>query len=99
MIRLRYPKKVRKLWIDALCLKQEDLVEKGQQVRLMPRIYSTARRVLAWLGEATENTDSFLRNANRYGRLNMSDSPPQDRSLEFTKSNDTIIRRPYWKRT
>jgi hypothetical protein len=41
---------VRRLWVDAVCINQEDLPERTSQVELMSRIFAGARRVLAWLG-------------------------------------------------
>ena len=38
------------LWVDALCINQNDVQERGHQVRLMKRIYETAEMVLVWLG-------------------------------------------------
>lgn len=38
------------LWIDALCIDQNNMVERGQQVKLMQRIYRGARTVTVWLG-------------------------------------------------
>jgi hypothetical protein len=40
-----------KLWVDAICINQDDLDERGRQVRRMREIYSTAWTVVAWLGE------------------------------------------------
>jgi hypothetical protein len=37
-------------WIDALCINQEDDSERGHQVRMMTKIYQSARMVYAWLG-------------------------------------------------
>jgi hypothetical protein len=34
------------IWIDAICINQSDLVEQGQQVQMMPRIYKTAITLL-----------------------------------------------------
>ncbi|KAL2066020.1 hypothetical protein VTL71DRAFT_2091 [Oculimacula yallundae] len=39
------------IWVDALCINQDDKVERGQQVRLMDAIYADAYQVLIWLGE------------------------------------------------
>ena len=39
----------RVLWIDALCINQEDNVEKSQQVLMMHKIFATAREVIVWL--------------------------------------------------
>ena len=38
------------IWVDALCLNQDDQAEKGQQIPKMPDIYSNAWNVIAWLG-------------------------------------------------
>ncbi|KAK6603058.1 heterokaryon incompatibility protein [Botrytis cinerea] len=38
-------------WIDAICINQEDLDERSQQVPLMSTIYKNASRVIVWLGE------------------------------------------------
>jgi hypothetical protein len=53
---LRYEDKSRALWIDAICVNQQDLQERSQQVKRMAEIYSKATRVIAWLGPATETT-------------------------------------------
>ncbi|KAI0545989.1 heterokaryon incompatibility protein-domain-containing protein [Xylaria curta] len=49
--RLRNKKAARRLWVDAICINQNDLVEKGWQVAMMGEIYSRANRVLVWIGE------------------------------------------------
>jgi hypothetical protein len=57
---LRYLDEDRILWIDALCIDQDNLQERGHQVALMGDIYSRAERVLIWLGPGTNNTDLLL---------------------------------------
>jgi len=47
---LRWENGLRRVWIDALCINQNDLEEKEQQVRRMGDIYADADRVLIWLG-------------------------------------------------
>jgi hypothetical protein len=42
----------RLMWIDQICIDQDNAVEKAVQVALMGRIFSTATRVLVWLGDA-----------------------------------------------
>lgn len=49
--RLSKEKPNRLLWVDAICINQRDLAEKNNQLPLMSKIYSTAKRTLAWLGE------------------------------------------------
>lgn len=45
-------------WIDALCIDQDDILERSQQVSLMGRIYAKARHTMIWLGESDEYTRS-----------------------------------------
>jgi hypothetical protein len=42
------------IWIDALCINQDDSAEKNHQVSQMGEIYSGARCVHAWLGRPSE---------------------------------------------
>jgi len=39
------------MWIDSICVNQNDIQEKIYQVRLMGEIFPKAERVLIWLGE------------------------------------------------
>lgn len=48
------------LWVDALCINQGDLHERAVEVQRMKDIYSAAWTVIAWLGEATANSDAGL---------------------------------------
>lgn len=52
--RLRLPERPRRLWADQVCINQEDVEERGQQVNLMNTVYRSARRVLVWLGRDKE---------------------------------------------
>lgn len=47
-------KKPRSLWIDAICINQENIPERNAQVGMMEFIYKRATRVLVWLGLAPE---------------------------------------------
>jgi hypothetical protein len=58
---VRSTTETRVIWIDALCINQADLAERGHQVRHMPRIYSPARRVLAYLGNSDQTSDTYLK--------------------------------------
>jgi hypothetical protein len=40
----------RVLWVDALCINQEDTTERNHQVKQMGAIYQKAERVVVWLG-------------------------------------------------
>jgi hypothetical protein len=49
--RLRRTKEPRWLWIDAICIDQNNTAERSQQVAIMGEIYRRANSVLIWLGE------------------------------------------------
>lgn len=43
------------IWIDALCINQDDIQERNEQVAMMDSIYKSAKKVLIWLGDANES--------------------------------------------
>lgn len=45
------------LWVDFICINQEDTDEKNTQVPLMSAIYSGASRVIVWLGGASSTDE------------------------------------------
>ena len=50
--RIQYFDRDRVVWIDAVCISQDDIDERSQQVVRMHEVYSRCRRNLIWLGEA-----------------------------------------------
>lgn len=49
------------LWVDQICINQQDKDEKACQVKAMSKIYKQAREVIAWLGAAGGNTELAFR--------------------------------------
>ena len=66
---LRSPDETRTLWIDALCINQEDTAERNAQVPRMYTIYSKARTVLAWLGEPGADGVEGMELMAKFGRI------------------------------
>jgi hypothetical protein len=77
----------RVLWVDALCINQEDEAEKSSQVRLMTEIYKYSWLCLAWLGEFEE--DVVLRqnmSLDAYRALGVTmDKADAQRALNFVE--------------
>lgn len=48
------------LWIDAICINQEDPNERSQQVLRMRQIYSQAQQTLIWLGPESNDSNYAL---------------------------------------
>ncbi|KAF8848188.1 HET-domain-containing protein [Acephala macrosclerotiorum] len=108
---LRRSDEVRTLWVDALCINQEDLGERAQQVQKMRNIFWSSQRVLAWTGEPNEDIDEVLE------MLQMLSEPSIFmRSFELAAKRGMVLRRinydwekfellfkflnrPYWSRT
>jgi hypothetical protein len=68
-LRLYRPDVSRPLWIDAICIHQNDLEEKETQVRLMPRIYVSATQVVVWMGPSIPQTVTFMTDFPRVAKL------------------------------
>jgi hypothetical protein len=66
---LRYPDRPRTLWIDAICVNQQDLEERGQQIQRMAEIYTLAQCVAVWLGSEAEDSSWALRTLSRIGSM------------------------------
>jgi hypothetical protein len=45
------------IWVDALCINQEDLAERARQVSHMEEVYRRASLVWVWLGDSDESSE------------------------------------------
>jgi hypothetical protein len=72
---LRHRDSDRILWIDAICINQNDNTEKNDQVRLMRRIYTAAEQVVVWLGEAIDATGLTLSKIEEMAELESENIP------------------------
>ena len=66
---LRSPTVDHTLWVDALCINQENIPERNAQVQQMRMIYANADRVVLWLGPEAQDSDlvmTMLRVAQEY---------------------------------
>ena len=104
LAQLRDVKESTTLWIDQVCINQEDIEERSSQVPLMAEIYTNAKQVIVWLGEADTNTESAfgcIPNLVRAFSLNSKDYFPA--VFPFINSPSwfalkTVFERPYFRR-
>lgn len=98
---LRKVDAARILWVDALCINQADLKERELRVKHMNRIYKQARRVIGWVGEASEDNDDavkFIRKLGMFAIENQNalvggdDSQGCLLSLDLRKHRQNILR-------
>ena len=86
------------LWVDALCINQDDQEERARQIAMMGDIYSHAANVIVWLGEADEHSMkvfAFIHNARTTSiswDLDSLDLRP------ICKAIQNFIRRPWFSR-
>ncbi|GKT43370.1 heterokaryon incompatibility protein 6, OR allele [Colletotrichum spaethianum] len=88
-VRSRGAEKV--IWIDAICMNQKDVEERGHQVRLMPQIYSRAQHVLIYVGEPTPEEERLI----RYLRNDPIPGTPRQR---LQLSLETLLNKRYFSR-
>jgi hypothetical protein len=103
---LRHPDQTLTLWTDAVCIDQENLNERGHQVRLMGNIFRSASHVYAWLGddshEITTLTSFFAFRERPKTTIAMRKAKSISRSTHEQQARLVFIdlcRRSYWTRT
>lgn len=63
--RLRSAASTSAVWVDAICINQDDLAERADQVRVMKDIYANAVQVVVWLGSEKSGDASAVDELNR----------------------------------
>ncbi|KAK4120457.1 hypothetical protein N657DRAFT_648950 [Parathielavia appendiculata] len=53
------------IWIDAICINQNDMEERALQVRIMDKVYSKAAYTIIWLGRSDEYTAAAVQTIRR----------------------------------
>ncbi|KAH0490042.1 hypothetical protein TgHK011_001527 [Trichoderma gracile] len=95
LLRLRNKMIERIIWIDAVCIDQTNMEERGEQIQHMAEIYSKASRVLVWLGEAADGSNRALK------QIRMSADEEQQNLLlteEDRQAILAILQRPWFRR-
>jgi len=64
------------LWVDALCIDQTNDQERASQVTLMGEIYSSAKRVVIWLGKETPEVEAVIWLSSHYWDAFAAKVPP-----------------------
>jgi hypothetical protein len=106
LVNLRHENQQRTLWVDAICINQDDMKERNHRVSRMGSIYSQAEKVVAWLGLSDEFTVEALGFLQSFDpetesltgfifKNELADTEEGCRILEGVRS---ISLRPYWTR-
>ncbi|KAF3763917.1 hypothetical protein M406DRAFT_262937, partial [Cryphonectria parasitica EP155] len=93
--RLRDPTTDRTIWVDAICVNQEDPDERSRQVKLMHRIYARAFTVLVYLGEESEENCSNMA-MDLLSKVSQQGTTTLDDRQKWSISH--LFKRPYFQR-
>lgn len=58
--RKQYPLQPHFVWIDSICINQDDFEERNQQGKMVMGVYSSAETVLMWLGSAEDGNNEAM---------------------------------------
>ncbi|KAK0704503.1 heterokaryon incompatibility protein-domain-containing protein, partial [Lasiosphaeris hirsuta] len=98
------------LWVDAICINQDDGVEKSKQVTRMGEIYGTAAQVVGWLGLPSPGIEDLGYELRRISsrvpdpvgldifRYRFADDIGADNFGQFGKAFADIVKREWFKR-
>jgi len=85
---------VRIIWVDAICINQEDKEEKEHQIQSMAKIYSQANRVIVWLGETADDSDRAVEEI----RVAAGKSTNSSNNETIQQAILALLRRPWFQR-
>lgn len=96
------------LWIDSICINQDDTVERALQVKLMGQIYRQAAQTVVWLGEQSESMNqamdliSVLEEKRRELQMKANKRrkrmPPDLDQHPGWRSLEQLLQNPWWGR-
>ncbi|PQE05115.1 hypothetical protein CJF31_00006087 [Rutstroemia sp. NJR-2017a BVV2] len=86
------------IWVDALCINQNDLSEKAREVERMRPIYQRAEQVSIWLGEHSENSPLAWKLLKElHVASNLTTVIQSHRLREFDALKDLFSREYWWR--
>jgi hypothetical protein len=76
------------IWIDAICINQDDISERNSQVKIMDQIYSNAQMTIIWLGRDDEFTREAGAVIQSLSKLSMDQASLMRQAPEVLESRD-----------
>ena len=92
-----------RIWIDAICIDQDNTSERNHQVGFMREIYEKAEQTIIWLGDAYENSGLAIGLIKAWTRADddldlFLQRYPFAFSIQMWTAVDKLLRRPWWHR-
>lgn len=103
LLALRHSQEMRTLWIDAICIDQANIEERGHQVAHMRDIYRRATRVLVWLGREKAEVEMqslhcLVRECQHWGIVEMQSRLHYYEKLLSSRESYRLFARPWFER-
>lgn len=92
---MRSEKKKIYIWADAICINQNDDIEKAQQVQQMGNVYKAARYTVIFLGPCLDEPDEALAAALE----NFSEKKSDETANTHLKALKKLLQHPWFSRT
>ncbi|TVY42358.1 Heterokaryon incompatibility protein 6,OR allele [Lachnellula occidentalis] len=89
------------LWVDAICINQSDIPERGIQISNMRNIYKSAESVAVWLGPENRKSSEAIQFARDLAACDEGAASALVRDparKEYLEALVTLFRRQYWWR-
>jgi hypothetical protein len=83
------------LWVDAVCINQQDTTEKFAQVANMRDVFANAQWVVAWMGPSADGSDELLRDVKIFSSL---DTARGDEPSFSPEALQAFLAREWWSR-
>ncbi|KAK2744300.1 ankyrin repeat and sam domain containing protein 6 [Colletotrichum kahawae] len=85
------------IWVDAVCINQNDVAEKNQQVSVMTVLYIASHAITIWLGPAADNSDAAMEELEVLSRSTVYSRMPSV-SSKTAAAIGKLLNRPWWTR-
>ncbi|KAI9696674.1 MAG: hypothetical protein M1820_008048 [Bogoriella megaspora] len=97
---LRHHEHDRRLWIDAVCIDEDNVTERNRQVEMMADIYGNADCVRIWLGNPTESSRIAIRFIKKevLQLQHFDELCESEKATEKWKSLLELMQRPWFSR-
>ncbi|KAE9373579.1 hypothetical protein N431DRAFT_278716, partial [Stipitochalara longipes BDJ] len=94
-------------WVDAICINQEDVLERNSQVAMMTMIFKRSLSVRIWLGDVSEDSDLGMELIEKLSAVKV--AGPGDKKTLYPDCSMTekvrnwqaltrLLQRPWWER-
>ncbi|KAI9781999.1 MAG: hypothetical protein M1839_005592 [Geoglossum umbratile] len=93
---LRYQDRARMIWVDAICINQDDVKERDHQVQLMRRIYRNAKMVRVWLDLDIDPECPAMAKLQTFNDQSTDEDLGTD--ALFWEPLSVVFKNPYWTR-